>query len=404
MTMISRATAVGALAGLALGTGVAGAEVSDGVVKIGVLTDMAATYSDLSGRGSVIGAEMAVADFGDMVAGAPIEIISADHQNKADIASAIAREWMDVEKVDVIVGLVTSSVALAVQGLGKEKNVITINSGAASTRLTGSDCARTGFHWAYDTYAMAAGTGRAVVQEGGDTWFFITVDYAFGHSLQGDTAAVVEEEGGTVLGSIMHPFPSSDFSSYLLQAQASGAKIIGLANAGSDTQNAIRQANEFGITMAGQSLAGMLMFITDIHSLGLATAQGLYLTTGFYWDFDDESRAFAARFEALKGAKPTMIQAGVYSSVSHYLKSVAHAGTDDTDAVIDAMYAVPVSDVFARNAKILPNGRMSHDMYLVQVKAPDESEGPWDYFHVRREIPGDDAFLTVEASGCTDLR
>lgn len=387
-----------AVAALAVGT--AKAEVADGAVKIGILTDMGATYSDLSGQGSVIAAEMAIEDFGDTAAGAPIELISADHQNKPDIAAATANEWIDQQGVDMIADLVTSSVALAVQGIGTEKNTITMTSGAATSRLTGSDCGPYGFHWAYNTRALANGTGKAVVENGGDTWYFLTADYAFGHSLAGDVGAVVEAGGGQVLGESRHPFPSTDFSSFLLQAQGSGAKVIGLANAGADTTNSIRQANEFGITQAGQQLAGLLMFITDVHSLGLETAEGLYLTTGFYWDRDDATRAFAERFMERHGTMPTMVHAGVYSSVLHYLRAVEAAGTDDPDAVAAAMRELPIDDFFAANASIQPNGRMVHDMYLAQVKAPGDSSGEWDLYNIVSVIPGIDAYGAAEDSGC----
>ena len=388
------------VAAASLAGGALAAEISDGVVKIGILTDMAATYSDLSGKGSAIAAEMAVEDFGGTVAGAPIELISADHQNKADIAASKAREWIDVENVDMMGGLVTSSVALAVQEIGREKNIVTMSSGAASSRLTGKDCAPTGFHWAYDTYSMAKGTGLAVVQNGGDTWFFLTADYAFGHSLEGDVANIVEANGGEVLGKVRHPFPSADFASYLLQAQASGAKIIGLANAGSDMMNAIKQSGEFGIVDGGQNLAGLLVFITDVHSLGLEAAQGLLLTTGWYWDLNDETRAFAARFEERTGKKPTMIQVGVYSSVMSYLKAIEKAETDEAKAVAAALKSMEINDVFAQGGVVHPNGRMAHTMYLAEVKKPGEAEGPWDYYTIVREIPKEEAFRDPKDSGC----
>ncbi|MBF0335932.1 MAG: ABC transporter substrate-binding protein, partial [Alphaproteobacteria bacterium] len=328
--------------------GAAQAQISDNKVKIGVLTDLSGTYSDLSGQGSVVAAEMAVADFGGKVKGAAVEVVSADHQNKADISSAIARKWYDSEGVDVITDLVTSAVALAVREVARERKKIDIVSGAASTALTGKACSETGFHWAYDTYAMAVGTGKAVVQQGGDSWFFLTADYAFGHALEGDTAAVVKENGGKVVGQVRHPFPNADFSSFLLQAQASKSKIIGLANAGQDTINAIKQAKEFGITDSGQSLASLLIFITDIHSLGLDTAKDLLMTTGFYWDADDESRAFAKRFKEKTGKMPTMIHAGVYSSVTQYLKAIDAAGTDEGVAVSAKLREMPVKDFFAK--------------------------------------------------------
>ncbi len=378
----------------------AAAEISDDAVRIGVLTDMAAVYADLSGKGSVIAAEMAVEDFGGKALGKPVTVISADHQNKADIAAAKAREWIDTQGVDMITDLVTSSVALAVSEVGREKNRVTMVVGAATSRLTGKDCSPVGFHWAYDTYALANGTGTAVVKNGGDSWFFITADYAFGHSLESDVSKIVEANGGKVLGAVRHPFPSSDFASFLLQAQASGAKIIGLANAGADTINAIKQASEFGIVAGGQNLAGLLMFVTDIHSLGLKSAQGLYMTTGWYWDLNDETRKWAARFEEKAGNKPTMVQVGVYSSVLNYLKAVEQAGTDEATAVSTTLKSMQIDDVFAKGGKVQPNGRMAHDMYLAQVKSPAESKGAWDYLNIARTIPGDEAFRDPAASGC----
>lgn len=394
--MIKRILLASAVAAFALP-----AAAADDAVKVGVLTDMAGVYSDLSGEGSVLAAEMAVEDFGGKVLGKEIEIVSADHQNKADIAVSKAREWIDTDGVDMITDLVTSSVALAVQEVGREKDKITMVTGAASSRLTGADCSPVGFHWAYDTYSLANGTGTAVVQNGGDTWFFITADYAFGHSLEKDVSEVVIANGGKVLGEVRHPFPSSDFASFLLQAQASGAKIIGLANAGADTINAIKQASEFGIVEGGQNLAGLLMFITDIHSLGLPAAQGLFMTTGWYWDRDDETRAFAKRFEEKTGNKPTMVQVGTYSAVLSYLKAVEKAGTDETSAVVEALRSTPVNDAFAKDGKVHPNGRMAHDMYLAQVKTPDQSSGTWDYLDIVRVIPGDVAFQDPKKSGCS---
>jgi branched-chain amino acid transport system substrate-binding protein len=383
-------------------SGIAGAatKVSDGVVRIGVLTDMSGTYSDLAGPGSLIAVQMAVADF--IAKEKPdfkIDVISADHQNKGDIAAIKAREWIDTEKVDVIADLVTTSTALAVMKVAKEKDRITLVSGAASTPITNEQCTDINVHWTYDTYALAAGTGRAVVKQGGKTWFFLTADYAFGKSLEKDTSDVVLEEGGKVLGRVLHPFPAQDFSSFLLQAQSSGAQVIGLANAGNDTINAIKQASEFGITPK-QSLAGLLMFITDVHSLGLKTTQNMYLTTGFYWDRNDETRAWSKRFFEKKNRMPTMVQAGDYSAIYHYLKAVKAAGTDDTKAVMAKMKATPVNDFFAKNGKIRDDGRMVHDMYLAQVKTPGESKYAWDYYNIRQVIPGDQAFLPLSKSKC----
>jgi branched-chain amino acid transport system substrate-binding protein len=391
---------VGALA-LGFSAGAAQAQYSDNKVKIGILTDLSGTYSDLAGQGAIVAAQMAIEDFGGKVNGLPIELVSADHQNKADIASGIARKWYDNEGVDAIAELVTTAAAVAVREVAKEKGKIDLNSGAASTPLTNDKCSATGFHWTYDTYAMAVGTGDAVVKSGGKTWFFLTADYAFGHNLQAQTERVVLANGGKVLGSVRHPFPNSDFSSFLLQAQSSGAQIIGLANAGADTINAIKQAKEFGITQGGQKLAGLLVFITDVNSLGLDIAQGMVLTTGFYWDMDEATRAFAKRFgERMKGKMPSMVQAGTYSQVLHYLKAVAAAKTDEGIKVADKMRELPIQDFFAKNGKIRPDGRMVHDMYLAQVKAPSESKGPWDYYKILRTIPGDEAFQPLAQSTC----
>ena len=384
---------VGATAGAAT-------KASDGVVKIGVLTDMSGTYSDLAGPGSLAAVQMAVADF--IAREKPdfrIEVISADHQNKGDIAAIKAREWIDTEKVDMIVDLVTTSTALAVMKVAKEKNRITIVSGAGSTPITNEQCTDLNVHWTYDTYAMAVGTGKAVVKQGGKTWFFLTADYAFGKALEKDTTEEVLRDGGKVLGHVLHPFPAQDFSSFLLQAQASGAQVIGLANAGNDTINAIKQAAEFGITPK-QTLAGLLMFISDVHSLGLKATQGMYLTTGFYWDRNDETRAWSKRFFEKRNRMPTMAQAGDYSATYHYLKAVKASGTDDTKTVMARMKATPINDFFAKNGKIRVDGRMVHDMYLAQVKKPEESKYPWDYYHIRQVIPGDQAFLPLSKSVC----
>jgi len=389
-----------ALAAQVPSAALAGTKVSDGVVKIGVLTDMSGTYSDLAGPGSLIAVQMAVEDF--MAKEKPdfkIEVISADHQNKGDIAANKAREWIDQEKVDMIADLVTTSTALAVMKVAKEKNRITMVSGAASTPITNEQCTDTNVHYTYDTYALATGTGRAVVKQGGKTWFFLTADYAFGKALEKDTSDVVVEEGGKVLGHVLHPFPAQDFSSFLLQAQSSGAQVIGLANAGNDTINAIKQAGEFGITPK-QSLAGLLMFITDVNSLGLQATQGMYLTTGFYWDYNEETRAWSKRFGKKRGRMPTMVQAGDYSMVTHYLEAVKAAGTDDTQAVMAKMKATPINDFFAKNGKIRDDGRMVHDMYLARVKTPQGSEYPWDYYNIREVIPGDKAFMPLSKSKC----
>jgi branched-chain amino acid transport system substrate-binding protein len=385
---------------MALLGGAARAQMSDDVIKIGVLNDRSGLYADIGGEGSAVAARMAAEEFGNEIDGAPIEIIVADHQNKADLGSTIAREWIDTEAVDVIADVPNSAVALAVQGVTSEKNRIFLMSGPATTRLTGDACAPTGFHWMYDTYALAVGTGRAMVEEGGDSWFFLTADYAFGHSLEADTGNIVKEAGGQVLGAVRHPLSTADFSSYLLQAQASGAKVIGLANAGGDTINSIKQAAQFGIVQSGQKLAALLLFISDVHALGLETAQGLTLTTGFYWDQSDDARAWSEKFKEQHGAMPTMVQGGVYSAVRHYLQAIKDAGTDDTDKVVEKMRAAPVQDAVIPNGKILANGSIVHDMYLAEVKKPDESKGEWDYYKILRTIPGDQAFMSVEDSGC----
>ena len=385
---------------LALTAGAAQAEISDGVVKIGVLTDMSGTYSDVAGPGTVTAAEMAIEDFGGTVAGAPIEVVSADHQNKADVAANKAREWGDTQQVDAFAELVTTSVAMAVFEVAKQQNKVVLVSGAASSPLTNDACIPSGLHWTYNTRALAVGTGSAIVKEGGDSWYFLTADYAFGESLQRDVTTVVEAGGGKVLGASKHPFPASDFSSFVLQAQASGAKIIGLANAGGDTINAIKAANEFGIVSAGQKIAGLLVFLSDVHALGLETAQGLLMTASFYWDLNDETRAWSQRFYERTGKMPTGVQAGVYSSVTHYLKAIEATGTDDTDTVVAKMREMPVNDFFAQNGVLRSDGRMVHDMYLAEVKSPEESTGPWDYLKIVRVIPGEEAYGPLSESTC----
>ncbi|MBA3998194.1 MAG: ABC transporter permease [Candidatus Accumulibacter sp.] len=398
--MKTKRIALAVAAALGFGSGMAQAQISDNVVRIGVLTDMSGAYSDLSGAGAVTAAKMAVEDFqAKEKPGFAIEIVSADHQNKGDISSNKAREWFDRDKVDVVTELVTTSTALAVMKVAKEKNKIALISGAASTRITNEDCNDVTVHWTYDTYSVANGTAKAVVKQGGKSWFFLTADYAFGHSLEKDASDVVVANGGKVLGSVRHPFPGTDFSSFLLKAQASGAQVIGLANAGTDTTNSIKQAAEFGITPK-QSLAGLLMFITDIHSLGLKTTQTMYLTEGFYWDLNDETRAWSKRFFAHAKKMPTMVQAGEYSAIMHYLKGVKATGSDDTQKVMAWMKKTPVNDFFAKNATIRQDGRLVHDMYLMQVKKPEESKYPWDYYHVRQTIPAAEAFQPLSASKC----
>ena len=395
------ALSVALLAMTSVLAGAANKGISDGVVKIGVLTDMSGVYSTLGGKGTQVAVEMAVKDFGGKVLGKPIQVIGADHQNKADIASAKAREWFDNEKVDMITGLLNSGCALAVQKLAGEKKRITMNTGAASTDLTNKDCTPYGIHYVYDTYALGKGTGQAVVQRGGKTWYFITADYAFGQSLEGNTTKFVKQMGGKVLGSVRHPLSTADFSSYLLQAQSSGAQIIGLANAGGDTINAIKQAREFGIGKKGQTLVGLLIFDTDIKSLGLNVAQGMQFTSGFYWDRDNASRAFAKRFFAIHKAMPTMDQAGAYSATMNYLKAVKAAGTDDPDAVMAKLKSMDISDFFAVHGKIRADGRMVHDMYLMEVKKPSESKGEWDLLKIVKTIPAKDAFMPLSESTCS---
>ncbi|MEP9352559.1 ABC transporter substrate-binding protein [Xanthobacter sp. KR7-65] len=388
------------LAGAVLATP-ARAQYAGDSVKIGVLTDMSGAYSDLAGQGSVEAAKMAIEDFGKPINGKPVTLLSADHQNKADIASSTARRWYDTEDVDAIFDINGSVAALAVRQVANEKGKVDINSGAASMALTNKSCSPTGLHWTYDVYSLAAGTGNALVNEGFKTWYFITADYTFGHDLENQVAKIVKQKGGTVKGSVAHPFGSSDVSSYLLQAQASGAKIIAMANAGADTINTIKQAREFGITQGGQTLAALLLFLTDIKSVGLEASQGMVLTTGFYWDYDDKTRAFSKRFaERMGGKMPTMVHAGVYSSVLHYLKAAEAAGTDEGAKVIAKMRATPIDDMFARNGKIRQDGRMVHDMFLAKVKAPKDSKGPWDFYEIVRTIPGDEAFQPLSESTC----
>ena len=380
------------------------AGVSDGKVKIGILNDQSGVYADFGGKSSVEAAKMAIEDFGGKVLGVPIELVNADHQNKADIGSNIAREWYDTQQVDAIMELTTSSVALAVQAIAKEKKKIDIVTGAATTELTGKQCSPYGFHWAYDTHALAVGTGGALVKQGGDSWFFLTADYAFGYSLEQQTSDFVKANGGKIVGSVRHPLATNDFSSFLLQAQSSGAKVIGLANAGLDTANAIKQASEFGITQGGQHLAALLFTLAEVHGLGLEAAQGLTLTEGYYWNRDDESRKFAKRFFDKTGKMPNMVHAGTYSAVLQYLKAVQKAGTDDTEAVAKELHEMPVDDVFGRGGTVGANGSMIHDMYLLQVKKPAESKEAWDYFNVLATIPGKEAYIDPAKSGCNPVK
>ncbi len=392
----------GALLSLALGTTQVQAQagkISGDAVKIGVLTDMSGVYSDLGGQGSVTAAQMAIADFGGKVLGKPIELVYADHQNKADVGANKVREWYDTQGVDMVTDVLNSAVALAVAKVSAEKKRIMINAGAASTRLTNEDCTPYTVHYVYDTYALANGPAKPIVKSGGDTWFFLTADYAFGHSLEKDTSEAVKAAGGKVVGAVRHPLNASDFSSFLLQAQASKAKIIGLANAGGDTINSIKAANEFGITK-NQTLVGLLTTIVDIHALGLPTTQGMMFTEGYYWDLNDDTRKWSRRYFDKMKKMPSMLQAGVYSAVTTYLKAVQAAGTDDADAVMKKLKEQPINDFFAKGGKIREDGRMVHDMYLVQVKKPAESKYPWDYYHVKAVIPGNEAFQPLALSRC----
>ncbi|HSU63369.1 MAG TPA: ABC transporter substrate-binding protein [Burkholderiales bacterium] len=399
MSALRRMTAAVALAFAASG---AHAQVSDGVIKIGVLNDQSSLYADLAGQGSVIAARMAVEDFGAAKKGMKVEILSADHQNKPDVGSAIARQWYDVDKVDVIFDVPNSGVALAVNQITRDKGKALIVSGAASADLTGKACSPNTVHWAYDTWMLANGTGNAIVKTGGDTWFFLTADYAFGHALERDTEAVVLKAGGKVLGKVRHPLNTQDFSSFLLQAQSSKAKIIGLANAGGDTTNSIKQAAEFGIVKSGQNLAGLLVFITDVHGLGLNNAQGLILTESFYWDYNDQTRAFAKRFAAAdRGIHPTMVHAGVYAGVLHYLKAVEALKSDDGTKVIQKMKEIPTDDPLFGKGRIRQDGRKIHPAYLLEVKKASESKYPWDYYKIRATIPAEQAFRPEKEGGCS---
>ena len=368
--------------------------------RIGAMVDMSGVYSAHGGPGMVTAVQMAVEDFGGKVLGRPVEVLSANYQNKVDIAAARAREWYDRDNVQMIIESTDSAAALAMQKLGLEKKRITIFAGSASSALTNADCSPYGIHYVYDTYALSHGTGLAVTKAGGDSWFFITADYAFGHALEKDTSEVVLQNGGKVVGQVRAPLNTPDFSSFLLQAQASKAKVIGLANSGTDTQNSVRQANEFGITQGGQKLATLLVFLHDIKGLGLQAAQGLQFTDGFYWDYNDETRAFAKRFYERHKGMPSMVQAGAYSATTHYLKAVAAVGTDDVDAIAAKMKETPINDFFAKNGLIRADGRMVHDMYLAEAKKPSESKGEWDLLKIISVIPGDLAYRPLSESVC----
>jgi branched-chain amino acid transport system substrate-binding protein len=395
-------TVIGMAVATALSLGTAQAQVSDNLIKIGVLSDMSSLYTDLAGAGSVVAAKLAVEDSGIEKRGYKVEVVSADHQNKPDVGSNVARQWYDVDKVDVIVDTPNSGVALAVSQITRDKGKAFLASGPGSSDLTGKACSPNTIHWAYDTWMLANGTGTAITKGGGDTWFFISADYAFGAALERDTAAAVIRNGGKVIGGVKAPLNTQDFSSFLLQAQASKAKIIGLANAGGDTTNSIKQAAEFGIVKGGQKLAGLLVFLTDIHALGLPTAQGLTFTETFYWDMNDQTRAFAKRFSALdKGIYPTMVHAGVYASVLHYLKAVEALKSDDGTKVVAKMKEMPTDDPLFGKGSIRVDGRKIHPAYLVQVKTPAESKAPWDYYKIVATIPADQAFRPLADGGCS---
>src|ERR1700682_767169 len=389
------------LAAMALAvTTPANAQISDDVVKIGLILDMSSIYADITGKGSADAGQMAIDDFGGKLLGKPIELVYADHQNKADIAAAKAREWFENDHVDAILDVAASATALAALEVAKSKNKIIVFNGPAATRLTNEACAPLSVHWTYDTYALAHGTGYATVKQGYDTWFFITADYAFGQDLERDTTAVVVANGGKVVGGVRAPINTPDFSSFLLQAQASKAKVIALANAGADTTNAIKQASEFGIVKGGQKMIALLQEITDTHALGVKATEGLIVTDAFYWDMNDETRAFSKRFNEKVGHMPTMIQAGLYSATMHYLKAIEAIGTDEAPKVMEQMRATPINDFFAHGGKIRIDGRMVHDMYLFEVKKPEESRGEWDLYKLLATVRGDEAFRPLDKGGC----
>lgn len=376
------------------------AEISDNEIRIGYLADMSGPYRDLAGPGGLEALRMAVEEFGGTIHGAPIEVFSADDRNSADVGANSVREWIDQRNIDMVGGLVASSVTIAATRLLTEHDKIGMVSGAAALSVTNEHCGPNHIQWVYDTHAMSNGTARAIVEEGGDSWFIVSADYAFGHSLEAEVTNVVTEMGGEVVGSVSHPLNSNDFSSFILQAQGSGAQIVGLANAGADTVNAISTAGQFGLTESGQTLAGLMVFLNDIHALGLETTQGMQLTTGWYWDMNDESREWAQRYHERVGSMPTMVQAGIYSSTMHYLNAIEATGTDEAATVRAWMGETPVNDMFTSNGVIREDGRMVHDMYLVEVKSPSESEGEWDLYRVLRTIPGDQAFQSLENGSC----
>ena len=400
MTLRNLGFATSAAAALWLLAPCAHAQISDDTVKLGVLADMSGLYSDLSGIGSVVATQMAAEDFGGTVLGRKIEVVSADHQNKPDIGSNIAREWIDQQGVDAIVDVPVSSIAFAVQQIAKEKNRVLLISSSGSSDLTGKSCSPTSVHWTYDTYALAETAGKAMIQQGGDRWFFITADYAFGHALERDTAAIVKANGGTVVGAVRHPQDTADLSSFLFQAQTSKAKVIGLANAGGDTINSIKQANEFGIIRGGQKMIGLLTYISDVHGMGLQYAKGLILASAFYWDLTDETRAWTRRFMERSKKIPTMANAGAYGATLHYLKAIKEAGTDEAQAVVRKMKELPVNDFFTKGGSVREDGRVIRSMYLFQVKSPEESKYPYDYYKLLNTVPGDQAFRPLAEGGC----
>ncbi|MEH6355431.1 MAG: ABC transporter substrate-binding protein [Marinobacter sp.] len=380
--------------------GAAQAEISNDMVKIGYLADMSGTYRDLAGPNGLIALEMAVADFGGQVNGKKIEIVSADDRNSPDVASSTARRWVENDNVDMIAGLVASSVSIAVSDILEESGKLGIVSGSAASSITNEHCTPNHIHYVYDTYPLANGTASAIVKEGGKTWFILTADYAFGHALEADVTKVVEANGGEVIGTIRHPFPTPDFSSFILQAQGSGADVVALANAGGDTTNAITTAGEFGLTQSGQTLAALLLFLTDVHALGAEVAQGIQLTTGWYWDMNADARAWADRFMEETGVRPTMVHAGIYSSTIQYLNAIKATGSDEAQAVRKQMMDTPINDMFATNGRIREDGRMVHDMYLAQVKTPAESTNEWDLYNIVRTIPAEEAFRPLSESQC----
>ena len=400
MTLRNLGFATSAAAALWLLVPCAHAQISGDTVKLGVLADMSGLYSDLSGIGSVVATQMAAEDFGGTVLGRKIEVVSADHQNKPDIGSNIAREWIDQQGVDAIVDVPVSSIAFAVQQIAKEKNRVLLISSSGSSDLTGKSCSPTSVHWTYDTYALAETAGKAMIQQGGDSWFFITADYAFGHALERDTAAIVKANGGTVVGAVRHPQDTADLSSFLFQAQTSKAKVIGLANAGGDTINSIKQANEFGIIRGGQKMIGLLTYISDVHGMGLQYAKGLILASAFYWDLTDETRAWTRRFMERSKKIPTMANAGAYGATLHYLKAIKEAGTDEAQAVVRKMKELPVNDFFTKGGSVREDGRVIRSMYLFQVKSPEESKYPYDYYKLLNTVPGDQAFRPLAEGGC----